>query len=203
MRKFLPLLLVVVFGFSLLFVGTSGFRAFTAEGARTIKLMKEKPEFPHVNFQDSKNREFTMEQFKGKLVFATFMYTSCGSVCPILQRNLAEVYEAIPKQYVGRDIVFLSITFDNKRDTPEKLEQYRTYFNSDGDTWRMVRINSEKDLKRVLTTFGVVVLPDEKGGFVHNSAFYLFNEEGKLDQILDFNQPKKAVKKLMPLLKNR
>lgn len=202
MHKLLSILLVLIFGVTLLFVGTDGFRAYTAEGARTINLMKEKPQFPNVNFLDSKKRTFSMEEFKGKIVFATFMYTSCGTVCPILQRNLAEVYEAIPQEYLGQDIVFLSITFDNKRDTPEKLEQYRTYFESDGDTWRMVRINNEKDLNNVLEAFGVTVLPDGNGGFVHNTAFYLINQEGSLNRILDFNAPEKAVSTLLPLLKN-
>lgn len=202
MRKLFSILLVTLLGVSLLFVGTDGFRAITAEGARSIDLMKNKPQFPDVELLDSKNRTFSMKEFEGKLVFATFMYTSCGSVCPILQRNLADVYEALPKEYLGREIVFLSITFDNKRDTTEKLEQYRSYFKSDGDTWRMVRVKNEKDLETVLETFGVIVIPDEYDGFVHNSAFYLIDREGKLAQILDYNSPKNAVKKLLPLLKN-
>jgi protein SCO1/2 len=196
------MLIVLIFGVTLLYMGTDGFSAYTAEGARTITLMKEKPAFPDVVLQDSKQRTFDMKQFEGKLVLATFMYTSCGTVCPVLQWNLSEVYEAIPKEYIGKKIVFLSITFDNKHDTVAKLEQYRSYFKSDGDTWRMVRINHNKDLQEVLKTFEVTVLPDEKGGFVHNTAFYLFNQEGKLDKVLDFNSPKKVVNTLLPLLEN-
>ena len=53
------IIVVSLFGLILFFVGTSGFRAFTAETARSIQLMKEQPKVPEVTLEDSKKRTYT------------------------------------------------------------------------------------------------------------------------------------------------
>src|SRR5690606_30860943 len=109
---------------------------FTAESARTYKLLQEKPQFPDVTLEDSKGREYTFSELKGKNIMLTFIYTACSDVCPKLEMNLAEVYNRVPTQYIGEDILFLSISFDPARDDVETLEKYRKAFGSDGESWR-------------------------------------------------------------------
>lgn len=177
---------VVLFGIILFYFGTDGFRAYTAETARTNQLIADQPLLPDVTLEDSKGREYSFDEFEGKYMMMTFIYTACSTVCPQLEANLAEVYEAIPEDILGEDIVFLSISFDPERDTPEVLDKYRTYFGSDGDKWRMARIPNQDELDELLTEFGVIVIPDGLGDFAHNVAFYLVNPEGHLIDVLDF-----------------
>ncbi|MFK9094026.1 SCO family protein [Bacillus salipaludis] len=179
-------LLVILFGCSLIFFGTDGFQAFTAETARVNKLIDDKPKFPDVTFEDSKGRNYSISEFKGKYVFITFLYTSCTTVCPQLEMNMSRVYDKIPSKYIGKDIVFLSISFDPERDDPATLEKYRSYFNSDGETWRMARIKNKAELDSLLKAFGVIVIPDENGNFAHNSAFYLVDKKGSLINVMDY-----------------
>ncbi|QGH35491.1 SCO family protein [Gracilibacillus salitolerans] len=169
----------------MLFIGTDGFTVFTAESARKNKLIEEKPKFPEVILEDSKERTYTMETFRGKHVLITFVYTACTTVCPELERNLEEVYQSIPAHYIGEEIIFLTISFDPERDDPETLENYRQYFNSDGETWRMARVPDQQQLESLLDAFGVIVIPDEYG-FSHNSAFYFVNKDGYLENVLDY-----------------
>lgn len=194
-------IIVIIFGVSLFFFGTDGFTAFTAEKARVNKLMNEQPKFPNVTFEDSKGREYSMSEFENKYVFITFLYTSCTTVCPQLEMNMSEVYKKIPKKYMGKDISFLSISFDPERDTPEVLEKYRTYFHSDGETWRMARIPNQKELDSLLEAFGVIVIPDKNGAFAHNSAFYLVDKKGTLVDVLDYKEPDEAAKIVTNILK--
>lgn len=195
-----PVMIVLLFGVILFYIGTDGFKAFTAEQARTMELVKETPLFPNVTLEDSKERVYQFSEFEGKYVMITFIYTACTDVCPVLEKNLGQVYNQIPKQYIGEDIVFLSVSFDPIRDNTATLEKYRHYFNSDGDTWRMARIPNQTELNRLLDAFGVIVIPDNNGNFAHNSAFYLVNPEGRLIDVMDYEKINDAAQKVTSIL---
>lgn len=113
---------------------------------------------------------------------------------------MAKVYESVPSKYRGKDIVFLSISFDPKRDTLEVLDKYKDYFNSDGETWRMARILNKTELDSLLKKFGVIVIPDEYGNFAHNSAFYLVDKKGSLMNVMDYTKPDEAAKTIVSIL---
>lgn len=201
-RHLISTIIVLLFGFGLFFIGTDGFQAFTAETARVNKLIKEQPKFPEVTLEDSKEREYPFSSFAGKYVMLTFIYTECSDVCPQLEYNLAQVYDSVPEKYIGEDIVFLSISFDPTRDDPQTLERYRQYFGSDGETWRMARINDEKELNSLLNDFGVIVIPDENGHFAHNAAFYLVNPDGYLVDVMDYEAIDETSTKVNSILEN-
>ncbi|MEH7073777.1 SCO family protein [Neobacillus drentensis] len=196
----LAALIVIIFGWVLFYCGTDGFSAFTAETARVNRLIDVKPKFPDVTFEDSKGRSYSISEFEGKYVFITFLYTSCTTVCPQLEMNMSKVYEKVPSKYMGKEIVFLSISFDPVRDDVSTLEKYRGYFNSDGETWRMARIPKKAELDSLLKAFGVIVIPDENGNFAHNSAFYLVDKKGSLVDVMDYKKIDEAANKLVGIL---
>jgi protein SCO1 len=192
----------IVLSFFLFYFGTNGFQAFTAESARINRLMEEKPIFPDVTLEDSKERVYPFSELKGKYAMLTFIYTSCTDVCPQLEMNLAEVYNQVPKELLGEEIVFLSVSFDPERDDPTTLEKYQFFFNSDGETWRMARINDQEELDSLLDEFGVIVIPDGNGGFTHNSAFYFVGRDGELLEVMDYKKTEEAADKVIDTLLN-
>lgn len=193
---------VLLFGFLLIFSGTDGFTAFTAETARVNQLLKDKPVFPDVTLEDSEGRTYTLDEFKGNYVLITFFYSSCTTVCIDLEMNMSELYDNIPRKYIGEDIDFLSISFDPERDDPATLDIYKNMFNSDGETWRMARVPDQQQLDGLLTEFGVIVIPDDYGNFAHNSAFYLVDRDGVLQEVMDYKNVEAAVDKILEVLDN-
>lgn len=196
----IAVILVFLFGFALFYMGTDGFRAFTEETARLNQLNENKPEFPDVTIEDSKGRIYSFSEFEDQYVLITFLYTACTTVCPQLEMNMAEVYKKIPKKYLGKDITFLSISFDPTRDDPATLDKYKDYFKSDGETWRMARITRKAELDSLLNAFGVVVIPDGFGNFTHNSAFYLVDKNGRLAEVMDYTKTNEAASKVLNIL---
>ncbi len=189
-------ILVVVLGLALFAVGTDGFRAYTAEAARIIKLNDEHPEFPKIVLQDNEGRTFTLSELSGKYVLMTFIYTSCGTVCPQIEMNMSEVYNRLPQDAIGQDIVFLSVSFDTDRDTPEVLEAYRQYFVQDTNNWRLARVPDRGDLNNLLESFGVIVIPGNNGDYAHNGAFYLIDRNSRLAEIMNYTKVDQAVAKI-------
>lgn len=193
-------LVVLLFGVVLFYVGTDGFTAYTAETARVNQLIENKPEFPDITLEDSQKRQYPFSELKDRYVFITFFYTSCTTVCIDLEMNMAEVYESLPSHYIGEDIVFLSISFDPERDNPERLDVYKDYFGSDGEMWRMARINDPDELTDLLDAFGVIVIPDDYGNIAHNSAFYLVDKQGNLIDVMDYTKVDEASVKVRTIL---
>jgi protein SCO1 len=189
-------ILILVFGMGLFYVGTDGFTAYTAETARVTKLIEEQPAFPDVIIEDSEGRTYSISEFEGKYVFITFIYTGCTTICIKLEENMAQVYDLVPDEYLGEEIVFLSISFDPARDDPATLDRYKDLFKSDGETWRMARIPEKTQLDSLLNKFGVIVIPDDSGNFAHNSAFYLVDLQGTLVDVMDFTKVTEAANTL-------
>lgn len=193
--------IVILFGVILFYTGTNGFHAFTTKSANEYQLMHSKLALPAVTLQDSQGREFRLDQFaKGKSVFLSFMYTNCGTVCPEIEFNMAKIYRSIPDTYMNKDILFLSISFDPARDDPQALNQYRTYFGSDGETWRMARVPDQAELDLLLKKLKFTVIPDGKGDFTHSTSFYFIGKDGRLQKVMDYTNVDKATQTIISYL---
>lgn len=188
-RSVAAALLVTATGIAALWWGTDGLRAYTSEAARRLAVLSEPRPIPEVVLEDQDGRQFRLQDYRGKLLAVEFIYVNCPSVCTALGQSFQQIRNNIPAVALGRDIVLLSISFDPARDTPPRLKDYARRFGADGHNWRVARIEDEEGLKTVLETFGIVVIPDEFGGYEHNAALHLVNGEGRLALILDYNQP--------------
>lgn len=202
-RKRVAITMVLVFGSLLVYFGTDGLTAFTVETARLNELVEEQPTFPDVTLEDSEERVYSFSEFDDKYVLITFIYTSCTTVCLDLEMNMAQVYQQVPEEFIGEDISFLSISFDPTVDDPETLDKYKGYFNSDGETWRMARIPDQQELDNLLDEFGVIVIPDGYGDYAHNAAFYLVDPNGKLVDVMDYQDTDGAAEEITRILENK
>src|SRR5690625_4057696 len=95
-KQRISIIVVLIFGILLFYVGTDGFRAFTAETARTNKLIAEKPALSLVTLEDSLGDMYSFDEFSDKYLLMTFIYTACTTVCPELERNAAHIYKQLP-----------------------------------------------------------------------------------------------------------
>lgn len=66
----------------------------------------------------------------------------------------------------------------------------------------MARINDQNELSTLLEKYGVIVIPDGEGGFVHNSAFYLVDKNGYLAEVMDYQNIDEAVEKVLSTIDN-
>jgi protein SCO1/2 len=70
------------------------------------------------------------DDYKGKYLVMGYIYTNCPDVCPLITQNLIKVQKELG---YPEDVQFLGLTFDPKRDTPEKLKEYKALFNLDNN----------------------------------------------------------------------
>lgn len=82
------------------------------------------------NFQltDHNGRPVELKEFRGKTVFFAFGFTHCPSICPATLSHFTAIKEALPAE-VRDKVLFVFISVDPSRDTPERLKEYVTFYD--------------------------------------------------------------------------
>ena len=142
---------------------------------------------PNFALLNQSNRMIHIDQFRGKLLLATFVYTRCtvADYCPRMSRNFAAIDEALskePKLYARTHLV--SISFDPTYDTPQVLRSYGGSY-----TGRFTKENfahwdfaapSKEELPSIAQFFGVGITPGDAGSLYHSLSTALIDEKGRI-----------------------
>jgi len=143
----------------------------------------EVPDFALVN-QDGKLIHF--HDFNGKTLLITFVYTRCPlpDFCPRMNENFRAVQKLLQETPdATQRLVFLSISFDPKHDTPTVLKHYGSIYKKSAPgekpfEWQFAA-PSEKDLPALAQFFGLVYQP-EQAQIVHSLSTTLVGPDGKV-----------------------
>ena len=200
MRTAVASLAICVAGGALLWRGTDGFRALTTEAARRRAIVAAPKPVPVVELEDQDGRLFALDDYRGRPVIVDFVYTGCGTVCPLLSdgfRRLDRAERSASRRDEGQRLQLVSITFDSL-DTPARLREYASHYEADGRSWRLARVREWGDLEPLLQAFGIVVISDGRGGFQHNAAIHVLDQHGRLARVLDIDASPDAVAAVVP-----
>jgi protein SCO1/2 len=136
---------------------------------------------------DQQRRRVTLSQFRGKVVAINFMYTTCQlpDFCLRIVNHFGVLQKRLSSR-LGRDLIFLTITFDPVRDTPDVLARYAAQWAPVSPAWHFLT-GPEPDIRRVLGTFGVSAFPDE-GLMDHSLHTVIVQRNGTLAANVEGNQ---------------
>jgi len=73
------------------------------------------------------------EMNDGRPVVLDFVFTSCGSICPLMSQVFSEFQRKLGPE--AAQVHMISISTDPEQDTPERLTEYARQFRA-GPTWR-------------------------------------------------------------------
>ncbi|MEM0348732.1 MAG: SCO family protein [Candidatus Caldarchaeum sp.] len=137
-----------------------------------------------------------LESFRGKVVLIFFGYANCPDLCPMALKRYAELEKLLgPK---SSDVVFILITTDPSRDTPEALARFVAKFSP-----HIVALTGEWDeLAEVWTKYHIRPLEkDENASFIaHSVVIYVGDRNLVLRKILTPEMPADAMlKEILPL----
>lgn len=189
-RSFLVLLTFVMStGVAALAFETDGFRVVTSAGARQLSVERAPPMMPDARLVDQDGTPFTLSAYRGRAVLVDFIYTRCPTICGLLGDDFANVLQLMKATRLSTPIDLLSISFDPQNDGREALRLYGERFGAKAPRWRIAAPSNKQELAGLLQSFGVVVIPDGTGGFIHNDAVYVIDARGRLARILDPDPP--------------
>lgn len=135
------------------------------------------------------------KDFDGKIYVSDFFFTSCTTICPIMHRNMLNVYN----KYKGNPkIKFLSHSIDVKYDLPSRLKKYATKLGLQGNQWEFVHGSRDSIFGLSAKSYLVSAFEDstDPQGLVHQGWFILVDTEKRIRGAYDGTK-EDQVKQLM------
>jgi len=158
-----------------------------AFGLPVVKVLASGQAVPEFVLTDQNRRRVALSQFAGKVVLMNFIYTRCAlpNFCLRISNNFGVLQRRF-KARMGKELIFVTVTFDPVHDTPEAMAHYASIWNADPETWRFLT-GSISEITRVCGWFGVDFFPDE--GFMdHSLHTAILDPAGKLVANLEGNE---------------
>ena len=176
--------LACVAGFAIAHSATDGFEAFTLESARRLQALRAPAQVSDLALELASGTPSRISQLPGRVLLVDFVYTNCLTYCVALGSVYARLQERLAAEIASGEVRLLSVSFDPGRDGPAELRAYRARHSKDAAGWDL-GIPAASELRKWLDAFGVVVIADGLGGYIHNAAVHVVGPDRTLVAILD------------------
>jgi protein SCO1 len=150
---------------------------------------------PDFALRNQDGRAIHLDQFRGKTLLVTFIYTRCPlpNFCPLVTRNFAEINRQLaadPSLYARTHL--LCVSFDPDHDTPARLRAYgATYIGSDAKSafahWDFA-VPTKPELMKMAKYFDVGVTYGANDTITHTLSTTLIGPHGKVAQYYPGNE---------------
>ncbi|SNR17521.1 SCO family protein [Tenacibaculum jejuense] len=133
---------------------------------------------PSFEFTNQNGKTITDSDYKGKVYVVEFFFTTCPTICPIMNRKMV----TIQNEFLGNPnfgIASFSITPD--KDTPEVLKNYADNYKISHVNWHMLTGKPVEEVFKLSETgfkLPAGVGGEDHGGFYHSGLFALVDKEG-------------------------
>lgn len=133
---------------------------------------------PDFTLTDQHGQTFRLSEQRGKAVLIFFGYTNCPDVCPVTLSEYKKIKAGLGNR--AQDVVFVFITVDPERDTPERMALYLGSFDPD-----FIGLTGElQELETVWKNYGVYRQRQDVGsaaGYLmdHSSRLYTIDSRGQ------------------------
>ncbi|MDP3313106.1 SCO family protein [Lutibacter sp.] len=127
--------------------------------------------------------------YKNKVYVIEFFFTTCPTICPIMNKNMATIQNEF---YGNLDFGIASFSINPEYDTPQILKEYA---KKNGATWANWNfLTGDKETIYAFANKGIALYAGEnsaaEGGFEHSGMFALVDKNGHIRSRLDeFGNP--------------
>ncbi|NTU81898.1 MAG: SCO family protein [Chloroflexales bacterium] len=148
--------------------------------ARPVKVVPRIKPMPAFLLEDQYGLPISSSDLLGRLALINFTYTGCGEACAAQRQGLAKLRETLRESgQLGREVIFLTVSFDPERDTREALQRYAAQLGADRETWRFV--TGDPDELKALIGGELSIYygkPDAAGQIEHEQEVILVDSNG-------------------------
>lgn len=160
-------------------------KAPPAQGANSLHMPAPGEQVPDFSFINQDGHRVSLRQYRGKVLFITFIYTRCPfpDFCPRMSSNFNEIYKQLGTNPSLAGAHLLSVSFDPEHDTPKVLRDYgfsvaHTTTPALFRSWEFAAASAQ-DLPRIADFFALTVKP-EGGMITHNLSTAVIGPDGKI-----------------------
>ncbi|MEC0369440.1 SCO family protein [Paenibacillus chibensis] len=165
----------------------AGYLIYTGSGIGKSKLpvLGQVEDF---SLENVDGKTVTLEDTKGKVRLFYFFYTSCPDVCPVTTFLLSQTQKQLIQDGVfAKDAEFVSVSFDPKVDTKEKIKEFADKFYVDYNGWYFLRGDDQKIRDLAEKSFKIGIMGDNKDNFAHSNIIALVDRDNQVRKLYNAN----------------
>ncbi len=144
---------------------------------------------PKFTLTNQNNATISNQTYLNKVYLVEFFFTTCPSICPIMNKNMAVIEKFFEKR---NDFGIASITINPENDTPAVLKEHANLLEIKSPNWHMLTGKKDYIMNLSNTGFNLYAAQNPKinGGFEHSGLFALVDKKGNIRCRKDnFNNP--------------
>lgn len=134
---------------------------------------------PNFILANQNKKVVTNNDFKNKVYLVEFFFTTCPSICPIMNKNMKTIDAQFGK---NSNFGIASITIDPENDTPEVLKKHAELLGVTNENWHFLSGKKETIMNLANAEFKLYAAKNPKiqGGFEHSGLFALVDKKGTI-----------------------
>lgn len=160
----LPIVIIALLFFGI-GVGMSYFK-------KSLYTVMKTPDF---DLTDQNNKQITNKDMLGKVYLVEFFYSTCPTICPVMNSNM----KTIEKEINNPDFGIISISIDPENDTPEVLQNHARMLGVKSRNWHF--LTGDRDyIGKLADQFNIYVgdNEDKAESLNHSGMIALVDQEG-------------------------
>ena len=127
---------------------------------------------------DTDGRRVRLADLRGRPLVLNLVYTSCSGLCPTVVQTLDGAVAAAQEALGADRFAVLTIGFDSRNDTPERMRAFARAQGIDRPGWRFLS-GDAKTIEALAGEVGFVVYPAAQG-FDHMALTTIVDPEGRV-----------------------
>jgi protein SCO1/2 len=138
------------------------------------------------SFIDQDGKTITDKEVAGKVYVAEYFFTTCKGICPKMNTNMKEIYQAYKNE---PGFLILSHTVDPITDSVGRMKHYADSLGADSKKWLFLTGNKQNLYNSARVSY---LLDDPKNNsvaidnqFIHTQFFALVDKSGRVRKIYD------------------
>jgi protein SCO1/2 len=147
------------------------------------------------SFLDQNGKPFGSKQLQDKIYVAEYFFTTCGTICPVMNAQMTRVQEAFKNNL---DVQIVSLTVDPETDTVEQMKRYAQMHYANGNQWHFLT-GKKEDLYSLARTSFFILKPaeaenqgDAGSDFIHTNNFVLVDQNKQIRGYYDGTSEKEV-----------
>jgi len=134
---------------------------------------------PKFELTDQNEIKISNKTYLGKVYVVEFFFTTCPSICPIMNRNMIDIQN---KFFGNPNFGIASISIDPVHDTPKVMNEHAKILGVKSSNWHL--LTGDKDYIFNIANKGFNLYAGENknvnGGFEHSGLFALIDKKGNI-----------------------
>lgn len=133
------------------------------------------------SFTNQNEKQLTLEDLKGKVWVANFIFTNCNNVCLPMTSNMSKLQAQLKEKKID-NVELISFSIDPSVDSPRVLKEYGTKFNANYSNWHFLTGYEQDYIENFAEkSFKTIVRKPETGDqVIHGTDFFLVDEKGMI-----------------------